>query len=108
MLGWAKPILTWLLIGLKKFRLLLFSLMTDQSQQGKDTSWCKSDVSLGVLGCFRHLERGHLTSWSQVLQQCRVIFVRIYMLICHLYIPFDEVSVCLSSIKKKLVCFYYS
>lgn len=59
MLGLRKPILIWLLVGLKEFRPLLVSLMIDQSQQGRDTAWCKSDMNLGVLGCFRHLEKDH-------------------------------------------------
>lgn len=57
MLGLKKSVLIWLLIGLKEFRLLLFSLMIDQSWQVRDSSLVPSDVSLGVLGCFRHLER---------------------------------------------------
>ena len=58
--GVRKPILIWLLVALKEFRLLLVSLMIDQSQQGRDTAWGKSDMNLGDLGCFRHLERDHL------------------------------------------------
>ena len=58
MLGLRNPILIWLNSHLKEFRLLPVSLMIDQSQQGRDTAWC-SDMSLGILGCSKHLERDH-------------------------------------------------
>lgn len=60
MLGLRNPILIWLNSHLKELRLLPVSLMSDQSQEGRDTAWCKSDMSLGVLGCFKHLEKDHV------------------------------------------------
>lgn len=71
----GNPILTWLLIGLKEFKLFLLSQVIGDvkpescgGRAGREVPLGgKKDVGLGVLGCFQHLESGHLTAWSQVL-----------------------------------------